>query len=240
MKERTREEILDSARQMVADAQVQQEVIEQYFPELKESKDEKIRKEIIKLIKFYYGSTLLLKHTVSKEDMIVWLENLAPKPQGKLAQEAIKEKKIDNSIKITSKPKFKIGDWVTDGNSVFHITNIDYGFYQYEDGYSVISLIDARCHLWTIKDAKDGDILVSCVNNRPFIFKGLLDPDHPNCPVAYCGINDAYHFHISRTDWWWEDENVQPASKARRGFLFREMDKAGYKWDADKKELIKL
>lgn len=44
------------------------------FPELKESEDEKIRKEIIKLVTFYYGSSLALKHTVSKDDMISWLE----------------------------------------------------------------------------------------------------------------------------------------------------------------------
>lgn len=76
MEERTREEILDSARQMLADAQVSQEVIEKYFPEFSENKDEKTRKEIIALVKFYYGSSLFLKHTISKEDMIVWLEKV--------------------------------------------------------------------------------------------------------------------------------------------------------------------
>ena len=34
-------------RQMVADGQVSQEVAERYFPELKESEDEKIRKALV-------------------------------------------------------------------------------------------------------------------------------------------------------------------------------------------------
>ena len=40
-----------------------------------EPEDEKVGKEIIKLVKFYYGSTLALKHTVSRDKMLAWLEN---------------------------------------------------------------------------------------------------------------------------------------------------------------------
>lgn len=47
---------------------------DEIFPELKESEDEKIRKEIIKLVKFFYGSSLVCKHTISKDKMVAWLE----------------------------------------------------------------------------------------------------------------------------------------------------------------------
>ena len=51
-----------------------QEISEFIFPELKESSDEKIRKEIIKLVKFLYGSSLACEHTISKDKMLAWLE----------------------------------------------------------------------------------------------------------------------------------------------------------------------
>ena len=49
-------------------------VAKEIFQDLYESEGEKIRKEIIELVKFYYGSSLTCKHTVSKDDMVAWLE----------------------------------------------------------------------------------------------------------------------------------------------------------------------
>ena len=46
-----KEKVLDVVRQMVADGQVSQEVAEKYFPELAESEDEKIRKELLDFCK---------------------------------------------------------------------------------------------------------------------------------------------------------------------------------------------
>ena len=46
-----KEKALDVVRQMVADGQVSQEVAEKYFPELKESDDEKMMKSIIENLK---------------------------------------------------------------------------------------------------------------------------------------------------------------------------------------------
>ena len=56
--------------------------IEYIFPELKENEDERVRKEIIKLVNFFYGSSLALKQTVSKDEMVAWLEKQgAQKPK---------------------------------------------------------------------------------------------------------------------------------------------------------------
>ena len=70
--------------------------IEEIFPELKESEDEKIRKEIIATIHLYYGEPL----EDEAKEMISWLEKQGNKPQGKTALEAVKEEKIDNSNKV--------------------------------------------------------------------------------------------------------------------------------------------
>ena len=91
---------------------------------------------------------------------------------------------------------------------------------------------------WSVKDAKDGDILVCGDDRRPFIFKGLLDKFHPECPVAYCGIAVNHTFAVSSGDGWWTNEKVQPAVKEECDILFEKMHEAGYKWDAERKELI--
>lgn len=41
---------------------------------VEESEDKRIKNEIIKLVHFYYGSSLLCKHTVSEDKMITWLK----------------------------------------------------------------------------------------------------------------------------------------------------------------------
>lgn len=98
----------------------------------------------------------------------------------------------------------------------------------------------ANSRLWTIKDAKDGDVLVIAENGRPFIFKGCSDVDHPNAPVAYCGIAYEDKFIISTERRWWTGAKVLPSTKDQRDLLFREIKEAGYEWDDEKKELKKM
>ena len=69
--------------------------IEEIFPELKESEDERIKRNIIAALKGegYYDCDLT-------NECIAWLEKQGEKPQGKSALEASKEKKIDNANKV--------------------------------------------------------------------------------------------------------------------------------------------
>ena len=97
-----------------------------------------------------------------------------------------------------------------------------------------------KIHLWTIQDAKDGDVLVTVNDgNRPFIYKGCLDPNHPDSPVAYCGIDADGYFCSGggKFNHWWTVEKVQPATKEQRDALMKAMTDAGYTFDFDKKEL---
>ena len=97
-----------------------------------------------------------------------------------------------------------------------------------------------NAHLWTIQDAKDGDVLVYGDNPNDhhveviMIFKSLR-----NERSAFT------HFHIFddrfRTDDWSAcGKNVHPATKEQRDILFAKMKEEGYEWDAKKKELIRL
>ena len=95
---------------------------------------------------------------------------------------------------------------------------------------------------WTIQDAKDGDVLVTADDERPFIYKGCLDPNHPYSPVAYCGIDtEGYFFTVGyKSNRWWTDEEVQPATKEQRDSLMKAIADAGFTFDFEKKELNKI
>ena len=78
--------------------------------------------------------------------------------------------------KPTGEPKFKVGDWVMLDRPVLitKVEDMPYNTHQYwtSDGKWFGDATKAK--LWTIQDAKDGDVLVT-VSGRPFIFKGCLD-----------------------------------------------------------------
>ena len=139
-------------------------------------------------------------------------------------------------------PRFKVDDWITDGEYIWKIIDIrqlDY-ILQSQDGKVVddtISYVDEHFHLWTIKDARDGEVLVDDIDGRPFIFKGFSDPNHPNSPVAYCGINSECDFRVSFGNYRWTDKDVKPSTKEQRDRLFQKMKKAGSKWDSQNKRL---
>ena len=150
---------------------------------------------------------------------------------------------------IPHEPKFKIGDWVIDncGNtSKIAGINLDFKTYDYiytPNGESFTEkwkLIEDICHLWTLADAKDGDVLV--YGDNPI-------DHHVEIIMLFKSIRQAggafTYFHTFdekyRVDNWSDcGQNAHPATKAQRDLLFSKMKEAGYEWDADKKELKKI
>ena len=65
-------EKIEVVKQMIADGHISREVAEIYFPELKESGDEKIRKFLIKCVEQPMGTDFL--GDIKKEDVLAWLE----------------------------------------------------------------------------------------------------------------------------------------------------------------------
>lgn len=226
------------------------------FPELKENKD-RIRQGLIKALssigKRNWGG-------IDVFESIAWLEKQGEqKPTEKQKEinyaEEIKkckdnplyffDKYVNIKLKeqkpIIVKPRFKVADWITDGEAVFHITSydIDYG-YQLETQkgtsfhFSDVN-VENKYHLWTIQDAKDGDVLYSLDSKQPFIFKHRK----PNEQAAvYCGINTYGKFFIGNTkDCVITTDKYIPADKFQRDHLFQKIKEAGYQWDSEKKEL---
>lgn len=62
---------IETIKQMIADGQISQEVAEKYFPELRESEDDRIRKE---LVDFIYDKTDTYELREKSNSWLAWLE----------------------------------------------------------------------------------------------------------------------------------------------------------------------
>ena len=190
-----------------------------------ESEDDRIKRDIIEVLR--YGleceeSVLMPGATTTLKEATAWLEK----------QDS---QNLDNSAKTCKdEPKFHEGDWVilTAGelSTTLQIVNVDTNkkLYWFNDS-SYLPIVDEEClHLWSIQDAKDGDVLMS---RAPFIY---------GKPIPYGGLDWYNGKFIKASNYVFKDSPVHPATKEQRDLLFQKMKEAGYEWDAEKKELKKI
>ena len=137
------------------------------------------------------------------------------------------EKQGEQKSNGKTKRKFIVGDWITFyGDVSFKILKIeaeDNGILDYlllnqngHDSFYNKEYVDKNARLWTIYDAKDGDILVNKKDGCIFIY------------------NPSISNYLTLRPY-----EVTPATKEQRDFLVAKIKKAGYEWDNNKKELIK-
>jgi len=161
------------------------------------------------------------------------------------------EKHSEQKSNGKTERKFMVGDWITFyGSPAFKILKIeaeDNGILDYlllnqngHDSFYNKEYVDKNARLWTIYDAKDGDILV---NKDGCIF--IYNPNTSNYLTigSYCYLSIQGNFLLENynTGSWlyvYADE-VTPATKEQCDILFVKMKGAGYIWDNDKKELMK-
>lgn len=164
------------------------------------------------------------------------------KPQGKTVFQAIKEEKVDNANRV--EPKFKVGDWVVWYNCIYQVldNNLTYVVIDtkgLESRYEH-STIDKVARYWTIKDAKDGDVLVYVTDQEDLwimIYWSLYEPYEGHVHYHALLVND--NFSDKGTCCICID-NLKPAIKEQRDLLFYRMREAGWAWDAERKELVTL
>lgn len=132
-------------------------------------------------------------------------------------------------------PKFKVGDWVIkdNGGRAWLITVITSDCYLLQDlqGHGARAhhgAVDTCSHLWTLDDARPGDVLVCKDDNRPFIFSGIY---FDMAPTAYCGI-DIMDFITIGSGGPWTHKPVRPATYKEKQQFFNRLEEEGYKWDA--------
>ena len=152
-------------------------------------------------------------------------------------------------LELTSEPKFKVGDWITNGLCTIQISSIghekikgtSYMMYYHNNDFigGDVESIDKEYHLWTIADAKDGDVLATD-NGWTCIFQafdgcGFSSYCFMDSQRWFCKVGSEAHTLDSRIN-----GNIHPANKEQCNQFFTKMKEAGYTWDADKKELKKI
>ena len=185
---------------------------------------------------------------------LLGLEKQGEKPQGKSALEAIKEEEVDSRNFVRSadriKPKFKVGDWITNRGHSYLIANIDYendrylfeiGGYTHEPlNWEYIENVDRNYHLWTIKDAKDGDILCakgSYFKEYVFKFSSFTEDNVISTHFGYDVFHGTFDTKLSRFGREEDFVSITPATKEQRDLLFSKMHEADYEWDTKKRTL---
>ena len=264
------DEAIKRAKAMIKVAANQDESIgfaNTIFPELKESEDEKIRKELLESFKYQQRESRTDKewlNGIKLSEVVAWLEkqgesytkrdvdNAFVEGMALAKDELEKQGGIDNyplegsintvmtdSKKNQVEPKFKVGDWVVntvgDTNQVVKV---------WDDGYTLDNNVflsnswaTEHYHLWTIQDAKDGDVLQ--LGEVTAIFKKHIGQE--KC-ICYCSVCEG-EFEIpieNGEDNIYGCTNTTPATKEQRDTLMKAITDAGYEWDAELKKVSKI
>lgn len=135
-------------------------------------------------------------------------------------------------------PMFKVGDWVVYCNEdVDLITGIKENGYCINNGGYIPFVCASDIRLWTIQDAKDGDVLVAS-DDSIFLFKGTMGGA---CKHYVALTTDGVVKFNKGLEHYWETYTaVHPATKEQRNTLMKAMINVGYTFDFDKKELKKI
>ena len=198
-------------------------------------KDEEIREYLIT----YFSEIDDCSTNLKGKDIVAWLEKQG---EQKLPILTISPPQNDSGLRKQKpadkvEPKFKDGDWISGYYTSYKVLSVNNDGYVVEDvdGNKINILFEnEKFHqLWTIQDAKAGDVLVH--NDCTFIFMGIKNDivmaleenlmDGMN-PVSFGCIYENYDYH--------------PATKEQRDLLFQKMHEAGFEWNAEKKELRKI
>ena len=147
----------------------------------------------------------------------------------------------------TNRPKFNVDDWIVNaGRSIRKIVGIDTSIYDYltiKDYEDItenlpIEHADEYYHLWTIEDAKRGDILVGeCPGDKVILlYSGNLLED-TNSPDYTCILNDcglevvnehtSFKWRLSR------ETTIRPATVNERIELQEAIKNNGYEVTLD-------
>lgn len=249
------DEALEKAREWYNDSHITIGLrgnLEDIFPELKESKDNRIMKVIRGWI--YTRQASFFDNGISKEEILAWLEKQGE--QESIDPDTLIQQRVDVLADIGAEqklePKFKVGDWLVFNNkhqSIYQVEKIEDGYYilRHTHGgtFRVCVLHDESLRLWTIQDAKDGDVLC-CERGWTCIFK-ILNSDNISFS-SYCFMDNTGWFcetgseshTLEKTFIKAYNGEIYPATKEQRDILFQKMKKEGYVWDSQEKELRKV
>lgn len=163
------------------------------------------------------------------KDILHWLEKQSEQKPAENVE--IKFCEGDKIVSIQDRKVYTVGTayWVNGDNICLHGTDGNHKWTNEDD-------LNKNYRLWTLKDAKDGDVLVDEDNNIGIYIEEKDDlywysRIYLGCDNRLRGFSiGAYHKH----------NNTKPATKEQRDLLFQKIKEAGYEWDSEKKELKKI
>lgn len=125
-------------------------------------------------------------------------------------------------------PKFQNGQWIVWQNKCYKVNYNGCGYELIDQMGLRTSLeygtVDENAHLWSIQDAKDGDVLVAS-DGSVFIYAGSTDIH----AKFYVALTECSRLNVEGGVW--EDkDSVHPATKEQCNLLFQKMNEAGYNW----------
>ena len=161
-------------------------------------------------------------------------------------------RKVENDD--TKPTRFNVGDFVVVRNGkctkilkIEQADSADYKCMNMSDGsietIHVENLDDADSWVWSIKDAKPGDVLITNSNAIIFIYKSHVENDLVSgycreLVSGYCRYyTDENVFYENYCDRICNVDEVHPATKEQCNMLFDAMDAAGYEWIPETKTL---
>ncbi len=148
----------------------------------------------------------------------------------KTALEVIKEVKADNANKVVVEPKFKVGDFIVNDYCMGRVVELTNDAYLLDTEQGIPFSCEHNVHLWTIEDAKEGDVLYSPCLSLLWIFKSR--------DTVYCGCNLNYNDGVFCGEGYFKmPTDAIPSTKEQRDLLFQKMNEAGYEWDFETKKL---
>lgn len=207
------------------------------FPELYEPNDDRIRKELIKLLRNLFNNYSYFIKDPFYTECINWLEKQGE--QKPFDYENVNIQQKDFAPKV--EPKFKVGDWVVltigEWSATLQIAKVDINkeLYLFNDGSNLPFADEEYLHLWTIKDVNAGDVLY--YNDDTIVIFKCFHDDSSFC--SYCYIDGGVFFTSNgRTPVWWMNNVFYPATEEQSNILFAKMEEKGYEWDSNKKELV--
>ena len=210
----------------------------------KQSKNKPIERKEFTTIPFgAFDSELIEEMLTIPDGCVATIEgnriHIKKECKGKL--EAIKEEKVDNANNVL---KFKEGEYVVDIDcgKVLRISEILSRGYLFENGYYLpFDTANREYRLWTIADAKDGDVVcykdeislykhdIKNATKEEITFGGFV---YHCCYDGKRFITDSFYSLTEK-----DKINIHLSTKEQRNILFTKMKEACYEWDSKNKEL---
>ena len=221
-------------------------VLESLFPELRESKGERIRKRLLYIANVWKEGGYSCGNSDEIDDIIAWLEKQGE--QKPIIDGILTATNYDKMFQNCNVPKFKVGDWVVyyrndSSREVLQVYDIRDGRYYFTDNVHFswsVKECDEKSHLWTIQDAKPGDVLYYENSGIEYIVmnKGI---NKYNNIDSYFRYNSKDGFDIGVPSVLSaESDIITPATKEQCDTLFAKMKEAGYEWLEETKVLKKI